>query len=337
MNGSLMLHRIFLLLALAFLSVASATSAQPTPKPSTISRPQTIALELSNVRFGARSEAFRVQIAIGDEDLPMRIWLESKKTKQQWACLVIDIEDHKAKGATYVLPTDVIILGLQRGLSALDSSHTLDASGCSVGLGDTKNNHLRLVLELKFLTLLSAKYEFDLAPLETEKIDILEAKIRDIQDELPRITHQSTNNHNGIVAELLSSADTKKYIPWTIKTSPSQHFIKISALKTTVYFLRPGIYLLQASTQAAGGNLVLNVDEEPVWTSGASIWNGARNVLQLSYTIVANKDTSVKLQVLGQSNFVKQGAKLTIILVQHMPDTSHFKYSETCTPDKDCN
>ncbi|KAH9087257.1 hypothetical protein Ae201684P_000668 [Aphanomyces euteiches] len=80
-----------------------------------------IALTLSNAIFPSSPSAFRVQISVSDDGLPMRIWLESKETKAQWECIAKDLNDHLPNGAKYALPISLVISSLQHGLSLLDN------------------------------------------------------------------------------------------------------------------------------------------------------------------------------------------------------------------------
>ncbi|CAK4750213.1 unnamed protein product [Aphanomyces euteiches] len=146
-----------------------------------------VALNLSNVTFPSRKDSsFRVQVFVSDDGLPMRIWLESKQSKGQWECVVKDIKDHLPNGATYVLPNSVVISSLQNGLSLLDQDKKkkVDVVGCNVSLKESKKGRMELGVTLSAFGSLEACYLFDLVPLSVEKVDILEAKIRDLEEAL---------------------------------------------------------------------------------------------------------------------------------------------------------
>ncbi|KAF0693015.1 Aste57867_15964 [Aphanomyces stellatus] len=135
----------------------------------TVDIPQDIALELSDVCFPSRRDSFRVQVAVSGTDLPMRLWLESKQE-----CVVTTIQDHHVpKGADFVLPSSVVLFGLQRGLTALLAHGNAAPDGCHVQLKYSKNGHVELSLALHFFSALSAKYIFDLVPLAVHENDVL--------------------------------------------------------------------------------------------------------------------------------------------------------------------
>ncbi|KAF0712853.1 Aste57867_4633 [Aphanomyces stellatus] len=143
-------------------------------------------LELLTVSFPSQSatHTFAVKMFLSDnEDLPMRLWLESNDTKHQWECLVLDTQNHVPKGAKYVLPWDSVVSSLKSGLEHL-ASHATCECDYVVTLEDGDSGHLRLALVLPYARSYYATYSFDLVPMAIEKVDIVHAQLRDVQAQL---------------------------------------------------------------------------------------------------------------------------------------------------------
>ncbi|KAH7472523.1 uncharacterized protein KRP23_9516 [Phytophthora ramorum] len=117
----------------------------------------------------------------------MSIWMEDLATKKQW------YKGDMVKG-DYVSPANAI-----PDASATDyvqcfrdslNSDLDDASDVQRKLIPLKGGALCLVLAVTIRVLRSnwvAKYTFDLDPVSVERIDVLESKLRDVQDELEKL------------------------------------------------------------------------------------------------------------------------------------------------------
>ncbi|KAL4146641.1 hypothetical protein PRNP1_012505 [Phytophthora ramorum] len=139
----------------------------------------------------------------------MSIWMEDRVTKKQWCDPVLlvngkddsdpnDLFVSRYKGDMakdyYVSPANAI-----PDASATDyvqcfrdslNSDLDDASDVQRKLIPLKGGALRLVLAVTIRVLRSnwvAKYTFDLDPVSVERIDVLESKLRDVQDELEKL------------------------------------------------------------------------------------------------------------------------------------------------------
>ncbi|KAF0712708.1 hypothetical protein AaE_011960 [Aphanomyces astaci] len=92
----------------------------------------------------------------------MRLWLEDKKTKAQRKCVATNIADHVTSGASYALPSDVVVTFLKRAMQGTTPET------CHVALQDLENGYI----------------QFKMAPLAVERIDALEANVRDLEEAL---------------------------------------------------------------------------------------------------------------------------------------------------------
>ncbi|RQM12289.1 hypothetical protein B5M09_010640 [Aphanomyces astaci] len=137
-------------------SMASTTALPPESPPDS-------ALSLTNLSFPSHPSAFfRVDLRDTAGDLPMRLWLEDKKTKAQ----------------CYALPSDVVVTFLKvRGLSTTPET-------CHVALQDLENGYIQVVLIVAILGVLDEVFLFKMVPLAIDRIDVVEAKIRDLEESI---------------------------------------------------------------------------------------------------------------------------------------------------------
>ncbi|KAF0703754.1 hypothetical protein As57867_007520, partial [Aphanomyces stellatus] len=229
-------------------------------------------LELLTVSFPSQSatHTFAVKMFLSDnEDLPMRLWLESNDTKHQWECLVLDTQNHVPKGAKYVLPWDSVVSSLKSGLEHL-ASHATCECDYVVTLEDGDSGHLRLALVLPYARSYYATYSFDLVPMAIEKVDIVHAQLRDVQAQLRVVQDQlrdaliekpsmaATNNllnaaalNDPLYASLksMSTASPETFLTWKqIGATAGRRHSQISLLAdaATISLAQPGLYHIQA-------------------------------------------------------------------------------------------
>ncbi|KAF0690578.1 Aste57867_18025 [Aphanomyces stellatus] len=152
---------------------------------------ETPALSLSAVMFVSQpnTDAFRVRLFTTEEgDVPMKLWLENKRTKGQWECTVEDIKYHAPKDANYVLPSAVVVSSLKAALLAKDGEGKTPCNDCDVDLEGSSTDAMAVVLTMKAFGGLTASYSFGLTPLAVATTDVLEAKIRDLEEQMAAVT-----------------------------------------------------------------------------------------------------------------------------------------------------
>ncbi|KAH9114843.1 hypothetical protein LEN26_011683 [Aphanomyces euteiches] len=268
-------------------------------------------LSLSHVVFPSqKTGAFRVKVALTDGDLPMHLWLESKQSKAQWECLVKDTQKHVPKGATYVFPSKVVATTLQNGLSAL--AKVDETSGCNISLHHLKNGHVELVLTLTAFGCLEVSYSFDMMPVLIDKIDILEAKIRDLEE--------STSGKTSQPPVLSSNAPTGMncFVSWTPQQNGSPKYLELAQDAQSMSVLKPGLYYIQfngyLASLANGSGVRMLVDG----TASASTpvhHDGYGYKASIAHTLIATEATVLKFQVYGAHN-LNSGAVLSIARLQ---------------------
>ncbi|RLO11126.1 hypothetical protein DYB28_009861, partial [Aphanomyces astaci] len=123
---------------------------------STPALPPDTSLTFTHFSFPSHPSAcFRVDLRDTAGDLPMRLWLEDKKTKAQ----------------CYALPSDRAMEG-----TTPETWH--------VALQDLEKGHVKVVLTVAILGVLDADFLFKIVSLVVERIDSLDAKVRDLGEGL---------------------------------------------------------------------------------------------------------------------------------------------------------
>ncbi|KAH9092458.1 hypothetical protein LEN26_018366 [Aphanomyces euteiches] len=132
-------------------------------------------LNLSHVVFPPGEEAYRVHVSIAaDGNLPLHLWLEGKASKEQYT---------PCNGVYYyVLPFSTVKTYLMRGLRALDRATKVDRNDCSVHLARSTSGQTTMALTMTALDPLKVVYSFTLEEKSVKFVNVLDAKIRDLQE-----------------------------------------------------------------------------------------------------------------------------------------------------------
>ncbi|EGZ04678.1 hypothetical protein PHYSODRAFT_368914, partial [Phytophthora sojae] len=115
----------------------------------------------------------------------LRIWLENCESKKQWCTNDLILIDY-VNPSNYI--PDVVPLTASRCcFRELLNRAVEDASELPRSLQSTEESHLQQEFSVKIQAMLRPRmltYAFDLEPISVERVDILEAKLRDLQDEV---------------------------------------------------------------------------------------------------------------------------------------------------------
>ncbi|ETV94753.1 hypothetical protein H310_11715 [Aphanomyces invadans] len=153
---------------------------------------------MATVKFPSYADACRIKVDSANGDVPCKIWIENKVNKSQWSCVVTDTKDHAPKSASYVLPStaEALVAVTTGGKVAKPATQ-----GAAVDMTVGTKGHLELTLTMQAFAKLSAKYKFDLKPVEVSTTEKLEAKIRDLQDEVAAL--KESHDHAQFCTELV--------------------------------------------------------------------------------------------------------------------------------------
>ncbi|EQC28122.1 hypothetical protein SDRG_14082 [Saprolegnia diclina VS20] len=238
--------------------------------PNIVQKPAHLYCEYNHVEFPSTKEGpHRATLKTNAAQTCAAIWLESKKTKLQWECVIEDLA--KLLTTDFALPSAVILCAIKDGLAAIDGPNAPEASD------EISSSTVDLVLEKDALALglcihlspvWTVKYRFEMAPIEVKLIDILEARIRDLEDATtrPHITFCT-------LTTTTPTGDAKDYLcEWT---APLPH--EAAALvriedddKGRIVVLQPGLYHIYCtfkSLTTVTGEVTLFVDDTDVGTA----------------------------------------------------------------------
>ncbi|CAK4723249.1 unnamed protein product [Aphanomyces euteiches] len=266
-----------------------------------------VVVELCNVVFPYRSGSFRV--CLSREGPSSRIWLESKQTKAQWECLVKDFKDHASLGSNYMLPDNIVLTYQEK------KKEDLKMNGCSVGLRVTPSGSLEVILSLKAFRSLQTQYVFKMTPLEIEKLAMLEAKIRDLEETLKKKQSMPVFLSVGSSCVVLPGNS----VSWNEKCACNPDYFDFAEDKTEISILHAGFYQLQMRGQFQGwnqGNASIRLLVDGVDVASADVTQAL--AAGISYMLHVQSKAKIKFLPLGGSN-LERGSTLKIVLLHEIP------------------
>ncbi|ETV95708.1 hypothetical protein H310_11125 [Aphanomyces invadans] len=295
---------------------AAAVAATP-------SKPTDLVLALSRTTFATHTDLFRAEIYTVGGELPIRIWMESRRSKGQWECTVMNFDDHRPAGASYSLPPTTVLTAL---MSVLTCTSKRNDETCSescehydIDLQSTPQRRLSLSLSMKAFVGLCAEYTFILTPIAMEALDIIHAKVRDLEDEVAELREEnrrlrSTNHRTTGKAlpldklEMSSSHDTDAFdhIAWTVPTHLPSSFMSINSDHDVLTAHRDGLYHIQVSGSctSSGGVVVLYHNDNKIAVASAIKQDDGASTkyqIQLSVMVQLAVDATIEVCFLSKS------------------------------------
>ncbi|KAH9114852.1 hypothetical protein LEN26_002134 [Aphanomyces euteiches] len=232
-------------------------------------------LDLYKVTFPWRSETYHVRLELTQKTLPMRLWFQDNESKLQWKCDVSDIREGKPKDDEYSLPAEVVLAALEGALFDLrvNASSNNANQHDILDLESVDDGSLKLVLTLTLFGQFKVVYAFVLEPVSVEKIDILEAKVQDVE-----MVNKLPTQFHGFYA--VSATATRYYfVAWTMeKCSSDTDLFEFNDALTTVKVWKVGFYYIQVSGYrewTVDHDISILVDSETVASAcrpGKSCW-----------------------------------------------------------------
>ncbi|EGZ06255.1 hypothetical protein PHYSODRAFT_341537 [Phytophthora sojae] len=169
----------------------------------------------------------------------LRITLEDSDSKKQWCTKELDLEDFvdASNSILDARPTDYVECFHELLSSSLEGVKTPPRA-----LRKVKNDHLLLEFYVKVKALLKSRvvtYTFTLEPVSVERIDVLEAKLSDLQQEVKLLRAEAAGRS--------SAQEMQKMI--------SDLRAEVKALRGSVN--APGAFLARATSQRGAEGLLL--------------------------------------------------------------------------------
>ncbi|RLN51635.1 hypothetical protein BBJ29_007752 [Phytophthora kernoviae] len=126
-------------------------------------------------------ESFRFEMKIYQNHA--RIWLESRRSKQQWECKVGDVSKHAPDDTA--LPRDVVFSCIAQALETETAAIGLPVIDL---LRQEKEGPLHLVVLVALgpvsntTSVIHSKYSFPLTPLALDRVDKMKSQLRDLEE-----------------------------------------------------------------------------------------------------------------------------------------------------------
>ncbi|KDO32045.1 hypothetical protein SPRG_03263 [Saprolegnia parasitica CBS 223.65] len=285
----------------------------------TASAPSQLFCEFANVTFPSTVDngAYRVSVKTDKTQTKMVLWLESKKTKLQWQCAIDDFSKHME--TTYALPNAVVLAAIKNGLAAIDgaASKMVDAATKpSVAPASTinlcaKKASLALALEIKMSPEWTAGYRFEMTSIEVKVVDILEARIRDLEEAkaAPRMGFCTLTT--------TACYATNTFTPCTWTASTASTLLRVEK-NTNIIVLQPGLYHVHCNLTLASvpsASLTLRINDAAAKTSSYSGHASYITSKQLDLVHVTYLDAGASLTLCASMNQGSANGSMTIILL----------------------
>eukprot|EP01031_Cornospumella_fuschlensis_P031745 gene31745-38370_t len=208
-------------------------------------------LEFSSIRFPAqKKDTFRATLTTVNEGV--LIWVENKKTKQQWQTTVTDMAQCGPAG----FPEDAVIAFMKEALDLAAEGETKEADGkplatcsdCPSVDFEIGGEEVTLTLTISIGRVWKPEFVFSLLPVALDKINVLEAKLRDAQEELEHLRAKA------VLLTLSSKTSCGKHqiVAWDNDEhlrAPRDGFV-ISADNRQITVVQAGVY--QINVRLAG-------------------------------------------------------------------------------------
>ncbi|CAK4660134.1 unnamed protein product [Aphanomyces euteiches] len=220
-----------------------------------------------------------------------------------------------ADGRKLHAPPEVVFKSLQQGLTVLDKDekkYTSKMNGCIVEQQETKTGPLELILTLEAFDSLEARYVSKMTPMAVEKVDILDAKIRDLEEAVEQVT-----------PVILSTSSTNATTPhrcivWNKPAMFNEDYFELSQDKTEVKILESGLYAIQMSGRVEDWNEMTETVHCLVdYSCVAAAFVGQSKVFGINHMMVLKEASKIKFWPCGKFN-LPQGCTLNIVLVQRV-------------------
>eukprot|EP01041_Mallomonas_annulata_P008434 gene8434-17391_t len=176
------------------------------------------------------------------------IWIEGKKSKQQWQTAVHDIADHDPSG----VPAGAVFSCMKQTLESLvppvDKRKSKGDTGVDLENGDKGVN---LFLIVDFNKIWKPEFAFRLVPIALEAIDILTAQLRDAQEEIISLNERNFNISTlcfQVQGRLNTAWNPTEQCPWEAVTSPIANISPIAKTQDREIIINEaGKYLVTVS------------------------------------------------------------------------------------------
>eukprot|EP01032_Pedospumella_encystans_P008704 gene8704-10301_t len=193
-----------------------------------------VSFDFKNLCFSPQSQdSYRVRATSCSEGVTL--WVESVECKEQWQVTVRTISDFGPSG----IPDDVVYALLEKALGLVESGLG-SADDPKIDLR-TSDKGVLLTLQLVLGGVWRPEFVFTLLPVALEKVDLLEARLRDAYDEIKALRAGNTPAYLSISSKTICPHN--EIVQWDGDgpiVSPS--YFKFSEDFKQVTILKGGVY-----------------------------------------------------------------------------------------------
>eukprot|EP01032_Pedospumella_encystans_P008703 gene8703-10300_t len=278
-------------------------------------KPSAVWFDFNKLYFPSQpKESFRVRASTGADGVTL--WVESVKTKQQWQVTVKKVGDCGPSG----IPDDVVYTLLEKALGVVESGNRAPDDP-EIDLSNTDKGVL-LTLQLVLGGVWRPEFVFTLLPVALEKVDLLEARLRDAHDEIETLRAGSAASYLSISSK--TDCAYNQIVQWNGDgpLMSASHY-KLSEDFRQVSILKSGVY--QVSVRLGGGNngsghfTSLQLNGADIATCFQSDGNYHTNTAQINEVLKlsANDVLQIKCGFNNGSNAMQSGNRFTMLFVGH--------------------
>jgi hypothetical protein len=213
--------------------------------------------DINHVVFPSQpDESFRVKHSLSRKEDETILWVESKKSHQQWQCAISDIKSSDPPGIE--LPKEIVFGAAKKAILESESRQGAKSATSEAPFADLVicNGGIELIIEMSLWGLRVYRYIFQLLPVALDPVDILSSQLRDTRDEIARLQGR---NQEAVCLNVTMKQDCnhQQFVSWgrpddTISTE----YFNLSSDGTTITIIEDGFYNIHINLVflISGGN-----------------------------------------------------------------------------------
>ncbi|OQR95670.1 hypothetical protein ACHHYP_00060 [Achlya hypogyna] len=270
--------------------------------------------EFSDVVFASCEAKYRVHVKANETLTKILIWMECKQSKHQRQCIVDDVK--KCMQTDFAIPTAVVLAGLKGALQQANKDEIAVPTGTSgetpkstIAL-HTSDDEMGVHLGIELAANWTAQYQFLMEPIKIDVVDILEARIRDLEEIIRRPAILTCTWHAQAVSCAQSTPCT-----WTFVSGSCGMVRQADNNAAALEVVQPGlyhIYCLFSTNYSHSGSLSLSINDETPVTTSFHQNSCTSTTYPLQLTHMALLDNGARLKTHFQCYNGTMGGKITL-------------------------
>jgi hypothetical protein len=284
--------------------------------------------DYNRLKFPSNSkEEFRGRLSSNGEKV--LFWLEGRKSKDQWQT---EVKDGCGPSG---LPNSAVVTLVQKALGNQEQSSRCAAfkeaeeTSSDAPILDMTAEYITLVIDM-YGGICKLEYQYPLTPVGIDQIDVLEARVRDLQEEIEALKEDKKNLGKLLLPRPYLSLSSNvacglnQFIDWRApfaQRSLPENVFALSADGKEVTILQGGIY--QTNVRLCGNNssdtqqLKLMLNEAEAGVCCQADGRGFQNTAQLQEILSLKQGDVLKVQCHCNSNSLASlnGNRFTLLQI----------------------